>query len=687
MEVIAADISIKKHLGQYFSGNAIASLLAHLADYPKAKSVIDPMSGTGDMIAACEPSTNPDKHYYGVEIDRDVIEQSIQRFQSNPNVNLLNGNVFKPNIIRQLASNQYDLVITNPPYVRYQTIADNKVNQPESLGTSEIKENLIASLPLFKHLDAKDRELFRVLISNYSGLADLAVPSWFLCALITKVGGRIAMVVPQTWLNRDYASVIHYLLLKWFQIEYIVEDANSVWFPSAQVKTTLIVAKRIERKESINTWKKECFTYCSVFSAAKNGNSLIGKIFPDQIQPEKRFVKTINNSKHQNGLFATSRVRLADFANDLKLNTANQKWFRLVEPEQAEATIATNSLKVPSKLRSWLEKRTDQFQSLNDIGVNVSQGLRTGANIFFYMDIVEPVTGGIMARPGKPFTPMPIFIPSEFYREVVRKQSELDESFDTSAFVTKGIVLSLQNGICQEDLMALKGINATVEHPYQVIPEELSKHIRRATKLNIGTKDNPKYIPSLSAVVPNVKAWNPNRPKELPRYWYMLPPFTKRHCPDLFIPRVNGSHPFTMLNNDSKYLIDANFSTLWISGDNHSYDDYAILALLNSSWCIVAMEEYGTAMGGGALKLEATQIKKLPIPVLSAGSVEKLSALGKKLARTPNDTNKTLTQIDRIVIAALGFEKKIDMKLKNLNQLKIELLQQRTLKKKHHEGL
>ncbi|MDN5214724.1 N-6 DNA methylase [Fulvivirgaceae bacterium BMA12] len=680
MEVIAADISNKKHLGQYFSGNAIASLLAHLADYQKARSVIDPMSGTGDMIAACEPSTNPDKHYYGVEIDHDVIEQSIQRFQSNPNVKLLDGNVFKPNIIRQLASNSYDLVITNPPYVRYQTINDNKVNQPESLGTPEIKENLIASLPLFKHLDAKDRELFSVLISNYSGLADLAVPSWFLCALITKVGGKIAMVVPQTWLNRNYAGVIHYLLLKWFQIEYIVEDANSAWFQSAQVKTTLIVAKRIERKELISTWKKECLTYCSVFSAARNENSLIGKIFPSQPQPEKRFVKTINNGKHQNGLFATSKIRLADFANDLKKNTANQRWFRLVEPEQVETTLGTNSLKVPSKLRSWLENRTDQFQSLYDIGVNVSQGLRTGANIFFYMDIVESVGEGIIARPGKPFEPKSILIPSEFYREVIRKQSELDESFDTSAFVPKGIVLSLQSGICQEDLKALKGINIVVEHSYQVLPEELSKHICRATKLNIGTKDNPKFIPVLSAVAPNVKAWNPNRPKELPRYWYMLPPFTKRHCPDLFIPRVNGLHPFTRLNNGCKYLIDANFSTLWISDDSHKFNHYAILALLNSSWCIVAMEEYGTVMGGGALKLEATQIKKLPVPVLSAGSVEKLSTLGKRLAHTPNDTNKTLAQIDRIVIAALGFETELENKIANLISLKDQLLNQRNSK-------
>lgn len=680
MEAKAADISNKKHLGQYFSGNAIASLLAHLAEYQKAKSVIDPMSGTGDMIAACDPSSNLDKHYYGVEIDYDVIEQAIHRFQSNPNVKMLKGNVFKPDIISQLAADQFDLVITNPPYVRYQTISDNKVNLPESLGTSEIKENLIASLPLFKHLDAKDRELFSILISNYSGLADLAVPSWLLCGLITKVGGRIAMVVPQTWLNRDYASVIHYLLLKWFRIEYIVEDANSVWFPSAQVKTTLIVAKRVKRKESISKWKKQHFTYCSVFSTAKNGNSLIGKIFPGQTQPEKHFVKTINNGKHQNELFATNKVRLKDFANDLKRNTENQRWFRLVEPQQEEVSVRTNSLKVPSKLRSWLENRTDQIQSLNDIGVNVSQGLRTGANIFFYMDIIENEREGIFARPSKSFEPKPILIPSGFYREVIRKQSELDQSFDTSALVPKGIVLSLQNGVCQKDLKALKRLGVAIEQSYRVLPEELSKHIRMAAKLNIGTKDNPKYIPTLSAVSPNEKAWNPNRPNELPRYWYMLPSFTKRHFPDLFIPRVNGLHPITRLNNGSKYLVDANFSTLWISDNNHDYNSYTLLALLNSSWCIVAMEEYGTVMGGGALKLEATQIKKLPIPVLSSGTLEKLSELGKQLARASNEIGKTLTQVDRIVLAALGFNNNIDQKLEDLNQLKRELIQQRTLK-------
>lgn len=680
MKALKANISNKKHLGQYFSGNAIASLLAHLADYQKAKTVIDPMSGTGDMIAACEPSMYSDKHYYGVEIDHDIIKRSIQRFQANPNVKLVKGNAFNPNIINQLALNQYDLVITNPPYVRYQTIADNKMNHPESLGTLEIKENLIISLSLFKHLDTKDKELFKVLISNYSGLADLAVPSWILCALITKVGGRIAMVVPQTWLNRDYACVIHYLLLKWFKIEYIVEDANSVWFPSAQVKTTLIVAKRIKRKKSISTWENEYFTYCSVFSTAKNEISLVGKIFPNQTHPEKLFVRTISEGDQQSDFFTTNKIKLADFAHDLKLNTTNQRWFRLVEQDRVKVSVRNNPIKVPSKLRGWLENRTDQFQSLGHIGVNVSQGLRTGANMFFYLDIVELTNDGIIAVPEKPFVRKPILIPSEFYREAIRRQSDLDKSFDTSAFIPKYIVLSLQNGICQEDLNKVIENRIVIDKSFQVLPKELSNHIQQATQVNIGKIDKPKYIPNLSAVSPNVRELNYDKPKERPRFWYMLPPFTKRHCPDLFIPRVNGNHPLTRLNSSNKYLVDANFSTIWISGKNDKINIYALLALLNSSWCIAAMEEYGTVMGGGALKLEATQINKLPIPIFSPILVEKLSSLGEQLTIKSNDTEKTLMLIDQIILAALGFKNDLENKHASLISLKNLLLNQRNNK-------
>ena len=677
MEAKINDIPQKKYLGQYFSGSAVAGLLAHLANFETANTVIDPMCGTGDMLLACEPSENPSKLYVGVEIDKIVYHISSDRFKKSSNVKLINRNVFKLSAIEEISSVQYDLVITNPPYVRYQTISENKLNTPKYLSTSEIKQNLIRSLDYFEHLDPKDKTLLKVIISNYSGLSDLAVPSWLLCALLTKIGGRIAMVVPQTWLNREYASIIQYLLLRWFQLEYIVEDGNSKWFQNAQVKTTLLVAKRINRKDSIFSWNRETFKYCTIFSTAMTKNSLIGKIVSGEANPEKCFVKLINQNDSSNGLFYVKKIRIVDFANNVKSKAPYHKWFSVLEPSNQKTKIRNNQIKVPSELHTWLNGKKIKFQSFHDIGVSISQGLRTGANLFFYLDIIERTKNGVIAMPSRNFEQKPISIPSLYYMEVVRKQSELGLSYSLSDFNAKGVVLSLQKCALLEDIDSFKGDQNSIRKAYMPIPEQLSEYVRTATKINIGKKDEPKYIPNLSAVSPNVKIWYEEKPTELPRFWYMLPPFTKRHFPDLFIPRINSGNPQARLNNNGAYIIDANFSSLWISDNASQYDNNALIALLNSSWCVAAMEEYGTVMGGGALKLEATQLKKIPVPILSGNSILTLSRLCKKLWQRKNEHSKTIEEIDQVILKTLGFDRDLKEKLKSLSLLKYQLLGKR----------
>jgi len=341
------NVQPKKHLGQYFSGSAVAGLLAHLAKFEASNTVIDPMSGTGDMLLACSPSENPEKLFVGVEIDKDVFLRSSDRFKNNSNVKLLNRNVFKLNTIKEVSSIAYDLVITNPPYVRYQSISENRPNTPDSISSSEIKQNLIKSLDCFEHLDEKDKQLLKPIIDNYSGLSDLAVPSWLLCSMLTKIGGRIAMVVPQTWLNREYATTIQYLLLRWFQMEYVVEDGNSKWFPNAQVKTTLLVAKRIYRRASIFSWKRETFKYCTIFSTAMTENSLVGKTAPENANPEKSFVKLINQTHQSNSFFQVKEIRLGDFAKNVQPITPYLKWFNILESSHQQTGY--NELKVPSQ--------------------------------------------------------------------------------------------------------------------------------------------------------------------------------------------------------------------------------------------------------------------------------------------------------------------------------------------------
>jgi len=68
----------------------------------------------------------------------------------------------------------------------------------------------------------------------------------------------------------------------------------------------------------------------------------------------------------------------------------------------------------------------------------------------------------------------------------------------------------------------------------------------------------------------------------------------------------------SVANRVSPILIDANFSTVW--AENSRWRARSIEALLNSSWARACMEAIGTPMGGGALKLEATHLRRLPMP-------------------------------------------------------------------------
>ena len=100
-----------------------------------------------------------------------------------------------------------------------------------------------------------------------------------LCNAHYRIGGKLAIVVPETWLNREYAQIVQYLLLRWFRIEFVVEDANAVWFPDALVRTTVLIAERTERKPSAFDWKDEGYIHAHIEGKAMTKGSIVGKLF------------------------------------------------------------------------------------------------------------------------------------------------------------------------------------------------------------------------------------------------------------------------------------------------------------------------------------------------------------------------------------------------------------------------
>jgi len=669
----------KKNLGQYFTGEALARLLSYLSYKESYKTIIDPMCGNGDMLVEYS-KLNEKISAYGIEIDPIVYPHIIQRTSHLSNqFQLLQGNAFNLTILNSLKYFKFDLVITNPPYIRYQRLSKNRLPNLPLLDAKTIRNNLLQFSYTFPFEDETDRIYFKRMIANYSGLSDLAVPSWLLCAMFTKIGGTLAMVVPETWLNRDYALIIQYLLLRWFRIKYIIEDANATWFKDAQVKTTLLVAERIKRKPSAFSWNNEIYHHIAISNKAKNNKSIIGNLYPNDKLPEKDFINDLKSIRFINtDKICTNKIGLAQKANSLKVRIVRSKWLPQLENSSQYLSKSCNETKliIPDILQKWLEPSSIDFNFLENYGVKIGQGLRTGANRFFYVDIKKEVEDGWIVRPNKIFSNKDIFVPSNCLKKVLRKQVELNDSFQLNTTNLNGGVLTFKHQILEEDYNKLEQTNSFFQNELEIIPKEVSSFIKKVATQNIGSLKEPKYIPELSAVAPNVRRWNSQKPSIQPRFWYMLPSFKSRHIPDLFIARINNKHPKAILNANPKILIDANFSTIWLVNGLSKIDKYAVLAIMNSTWVYCLMEMTATVMGGGALKLEATHLRSTPIPIFSPNELTIFSQLGKTLVDNQASAS-ILEEIDDYMMEIFFGKKHKIQKLGELNRIKNQKLSQR----------
>jgi hypothetical protein len=302
----------------------------------------------------------------------------------------------------------------------------------------------------------------------------------------------------------------------------------------------------------------------------------------------------------------------------------------------------------------------DRLCTLEQLGWRVGQGLRTGANRFFYGEALG-VTGDCSEVHVDPeLSSEPLVVPTDLLRVVVRKQSDL---LAAAGRVERspGRVIVLDRHALDEDLAVAAAAGFRV--PYVGIPEPLADYVRRAAQLNVGSDDHPRCLPELSAVITNVRNGDPTRPGHPPRYWYQLPPLAARHTGVMFMPRINHGHPTPTLNHPG-VVVDANFSTFW--PDESSLPIPALLALFSSTWSRAAMESSGTVLGGGALKIEATQLRRLPLPAIDSSVADELARLGATLSHRLDERAEILAAVDAVVWDALEVARPERRALENL---------------------
>ncbi|MEH2473310.1 methylase of polypeptide subunit release factors [Nitrobacteraceae bacterium AZCC 2161] len=651
----------RKRLGQFFSGLSLGTLLAQLALDDNCRTVIDPMAGHGDLLDAAATVFTAKglilDRVDGIEIDSETAvfcrrrTAAWQTLGSVGESSVLFGNAFDPSTMAELGADKYDLVITNPPYVRYQSQSGS------GLGGNDTRRELSKIVDGCTAGD--ERKLWRALVDGYSGLADLSVPAWILSALLTRPGGRLALVVPATWRTRDYADVVRYLLLRFFSVEFIVEDTQPGWFSGALVRTHLIVARRLLWPEAAlaleerKSWSSA--KWLQISPTAANAKSLVGEAFPGGT-PEVDFAAwAIASPSGVDAVGIESRpFSLYNEWQTLKQRLKRKSWFEKAEDRRDSISLfspgSATTAPLPDGLRAMLPPfiTPPSLSALDEASIRVSQGLRTGCNRFFYVTLVGPATGDALeVEASESFEKLRIRVPATALRPVLHRQT------DMLAFIAGAVpltqALDLSDWILPEDELLATAAAATYRKrglpAPRIMPEELAAFVRRAAYYAPDPKNPGRLIPDLSAVRTNIRL--PSGGRDVPRFWYMMPPFTARHLPAIFTPRINHGTPVIGLNMEPGILIDANFSTIW--SEEKTWTRHALYALFSSSWCRAGMEVTGTPLGGGALKLEATHIRQLAIPRLSDSARAKLDVLGRQLLDYESGAQH---ELDKFILAA-----------------------------------
>lgn len=650
MKKPSSTFSHQKRFGQYFSGDKVAALLSLLLPQGlQYCSIIDPMVGNGDLLSAVVAKATKNVQMLGVEIDEPVAVACQKRL---PQANIICEDAFQSKAV--ITEKGWDLVITNPPYVRYQLQNDDNSVMPTG---NAIRDNLFTLLNQLSYLDAEEKQLLLQITQNYSGLSDMAVPSWILCASLVKAGGILAMVVPETWLNREYAKPIQYLLLKTFDVLTIARDVNACWFDNALVRTCLIVAKK-KKIVPLSKTSGEKTLFIDLGAGLVGECSLVDNLAWNGLSGEKALIdlltRTVNAADNDFALESRSTMSLFP---QMLASQRIPKWM-----SSGDFQAQNNASQLPRELGSILNSVPEQaYMTLGDFGIHCGQGLRSGANEFFYLEITGETDDKYSLFTSKWFgRGRTIEVPKKFIIRCVQNRRQVTGLVANPQALETG-VLYLQDHIRPQDFNVC---THNAAERYKVLPSALNDYISTAEKYK-----NPRGISfrEYSAVKPNEKKID----SQYERFWYMLPQFAPRHLPNLCITRVSSTAAdcvYIPQSEENPIAVDANFVTLWGSSEETIK---ICLALLNSTWSKCYLELLCTVMGGGALKIEASHVRQLLFPKLNRRQLQRLSKYGITIAKKQKITPKLRNAIDATILESFTDEERLLMQIRALLRKKL----------------
>ncbi|UCG02192.1 MAG: N-6 DNA methylase [Candidatus Heimdallarchaeota archaeon] len=206
-----------KSLGQYFTPVNIVQLMIDLISTNSKAKILEPSAGKGIFLS--QLVSKGYENLTGIEIDPNLAKQS-----SIP-INI--GNFFDFPISRK-----FDVVIGNPPYIRW------------------------------KNLSLDQRKYFNSTLfwqKRMNGLTDILQPFIFKSVDHLKPGGELIFITPLFWMQTLHAEPLRRFLLENGSLEVIINFHETRIFPKANLNLVIFKYRKEKQKQLlkiINYWQK-----------------------------------------------------------------------------------------------------------------------------------------------------------------------------------------------------------------------------------------------------------------------------------------------------------------------------------------------------------------------------------------------------------------------------------------------
>lgn len=293
------DNTKEKLRGAYYTPLILAEkMIEFFVKDKNIRSILEPSCGDGVFIdAALEQGVLADsKSMTAVEIEKDETDKLSVKYASNGNIHIINRDFF--DFYRENAHNKYDLIVGNPPYIRYQYL-----------------------------MESQRTEMSEILISN--GMkSNKLINAWVgfivACVQMLSDNGKIAFVIPAEILQVVYAEDLRFFLAEKLSKITLLTFEELV-FPDIEQEIVVLIGEKGKEEAGIRIIELNNLDDLSRLDLEKDGFQKLSHV-------HEKWTKYFT-SKEENELIAEIRAdkrfqKLSDVALiNVGITTGNNKYF------------------------------------------------------------------------------------------------------------------------------------------------------------------------------------------------------------------------------------------------------------------------------------------------------------------------------------------------------------------------